>query len=172
MIEFIILGFLMDKKMSGYEIKQFMTNSTAYFFNASYGSIYPLLKNLEKKNWIQSEEVVEGGKYKKIYTILESGKKEFLQWLSLPIEKSKENGSPLIKIFFYNFLPKEKVISLLTHFICNLRKQKKELEELEPVISPIADQYQLLIHQYGKDFYQFMADWYENYLKELKSKEK
>ncbi|WP_236880832.1 PadR family transcriptional regulator [Clostridioides difficile] len=49
MLEYIILGFLMEKELSGYDLKQIMSESTSYFFDASFGSIYPALKRLETK---------------------------------------------------------------------------------------------------------------------------
>ena len=35
MIKFVILGFLMDKELTGYDIKQIMIQSTSNFMNAS-----------------------------------------------------------------------------------------------------------------------------------------
>ena len=50
MLEYIILGFLMGCAASGYDLKQYMAESTSYFFYASYGSIYPALKRLKREN--------------------------------------------------------------------------------------------------------------------------
>ncbi len=166
MIDFIILGFLMKQKMSGYDIKQFMSISTSHFFDTSYGSIYPSLKSMEGKGWIESIEEVEGGKYRKIYSILEPGKKAFLEWLELPIEYCNGKGNQLIKIFFYRYLPRENAKALIRQFIDKVKSIKKDIEGLEPVISPLADEFQLSTHRYGKDFYQFLIGWYENFLKE------
>ena len=82
MLEYIILGFLMGCAASGYDLKQYMAESTSYFFDASYGSIYPALKRLEEKKLILSEEKVTGGKFKKLYSITEEGRGVFLTWLS------------------------------------------------------------------------------------------
>lgn len=48
MLIYVILGFLCEKDMTGYEIKQKMTLSTSNFIDASFGSIYPMLKKMEK----------------------------------------------------------------------------------------------------------------------------
>ena len=69
MLEYIILGFLMRRKATGYDLKQYMAESTSYFFDASYGSIYPALKRLEEKKFLCSEEQVTGGKFKKLYSV-------------------------------------------------------------------------------------------------------
>jgi len=99
MLEYIILGLLMSKEMSGYDLKQYMLKSTSNFFNAGYGSIYPALKRMEAKGLISSRETVDGGKYKKLYSIKEPGIAEFREWLDLPVKFSKDSLDHLVKIF-------------------------------------------------------------------------
>lgn len=53
MLEYIILGFLLSKDLTGYDLKQRMAKSTSFFFDASFGSIYPALKRLEAKKYTQ-----------------------------------------------------------------------------------------------------------------------
>lgn len=48
MLIYVILGFLCEKDMTGYEIKQKMTISTSNFIDASFGSIYPMLKKWKR----------------------------------------------------------------------------------------------------------------------------
>lgn len=48
MLIYVILGFLCEKDMTGYEIKQKMTLSTSNFIDASFGSIYPMLKKWKR----------------------------------------------------------------------------------------------------------------------------
>ncbi|MGO0861788.1 PadR family transcriptional regulator [Clostridioides difficile] len=107
MLEYIILGFLMEKELSGYDLKQRMSTSTSYFFDASFGSIYPALKRLEEKGYIYYREVIDGGKLKKLYSITDIGKSYFLEWLEKPIKFSKTKQDHLVNIFFYEYLPKE-----------------------------------------------------------------
>ena len=79
---------------SGYDLKLWMSSCTSNFFDASFGSIYPALKRLEAKDLIRSVEQVESGKFKKIYSIREAGKKEFMAWLSAPILFHKDETGP------------------------------------------------------------------------------
>ena len=58
MLEHIILGFLMTKDRSGYDLKWLMENSTSYFINASFGSVYPALKRLAQKNLVTLHAVL------------------------------------------------------------------------------------------------------------------
>lgn len=165
MTEFIILGFLMTKNMTGYDIKQKMGISTSNFIDASFGSIYPSLKRLEQKGLICFEEVVESGKLKKTYSITEQGKEEFKRWLSSPIEVSKTSiTSPLSKIFFYDNLSNEEVTNLLNTYIKDLTNLKSNLLDIKEMINKHANNFEICTLNFGLDFYDFTINWYKNYL--------
>lgn len=169
MIDFIILGFLIKKSMSGYDIKQQMGYSTSNFIDASFGSIYPSLKRLEQKGFLQSEEVVSNGKIKKVYSITEQGKDEFLRWLKEPIKASKSSiEAALSKIFFYKNLPKEDAINLINRYIEDVTKLKENLLALKGGVGPHADNFEICTLNFGLDFYEFTINWYKNYLVNLK----
>jgi DNA-binding PadR family transcriptional regulator len=165
LIDYIILGFLLGNQMSGYAIKQAITMSTANFYDASFGSIYPALKRLEAKEWIVSTEAVADGKYKKVYKVLEPGKQSFLDWLEEPLVLHPSRNEYLVKLFFYRHLSKEKVQHLVTNFMKLIAERKTQLMKLETVVKPMADFFQLSTLHYGIDAYQFMLAWFEQYLK-------
>ncbi|QHI71707.1 PadR family transcriptional regulator [Aminipila terrae] len=171
MLEYIILGFLMREEMSGYDLKQWMINCTSYFFDASFGSIYPALKRLEKKGYIKSSEVVESSKFKKIYSITHMGKSHFLTWLEKPIIFSKTKQEHLVYFYFYQYLPKERAILNLKTFIIEvesllnqLSKEKSDVEESYNV-----NQYTFLYSTmvYGVNYYQFIINWCNDLLKQI-----
>lgn len=78
MFDRIVLGFLMERDMTGYDIKKTMENSTNFFFNTSYGNIYPTLKKLEEAGHLKSYEEIRKGKLNKFYSITDEGKKAFM----------------------------------------------------------------------------------------------
>ena len=78
----IILGFLMQKSMTGYELKKAFSISFSFFSGLSYGSIYPALKKMEQQGLITMRmEIQEGLPNKKIYTITKLGREKFLSQL-------------------------------------------------------------------------------------------
>lgn len=174
MLEYIILGFLFSCEMSGYDLKQWMTTSTSYFFDASYGSIYPALKRLEEKGLIHSREIVEGSKFKKMYSVNKNGKAVFMKWLQEPISFAKARQDHLVKIFFYELLPKEKATANL----------KILIEEVEPVLKLLASQkdevarkfdvtqyyYRYSTMEYGVEYYQFVINWCNNLIHKMEEK--
>jgi len=169
MLEYIILGYLSKCNMSGYEIKQHMSISTAKFFDASFGSIYPALKRLEGKGQITSTEVVEGGKFKKVYTITDAGQAVLLEWLDQPADMSGAKPDHLLKVFFFRKLPIEKVREKVAGMISDARKELESLEQIEKLVEEMADTYEMTTLYYGKAYYQFTIKWYEDYLKKLDS---
>jgi DNA-binding PadR family transcriptional regulator len=167
MLEYIILGFLMYSEMSGYDLKQGMMKSTSNFFDASFGSIYPALKRMESKGLINSREVVDGGKYKKLYVISAAGKSEFMNWLEQPIEFAKTKLDHLVKVFFLGFLPKEKAIEELQVFIKEVDLVLQRLTESQPKLKEKCDIYQFSTVLFGISYYQFIMDWSNGLIKEL-----
>lgn len=167
MLEYIILGFLMNGEMSGYDLKQKMTKSTSNFFDAGYGSIYPALKRMEAKSVISLREIIEGGKYKKLYAITDLGESEFLNWLELPVEFSRTRPDHLIKIFFFKFLTKEKAIEKLKAFINEVEPVYKKFNEAESKIKGKYDIFEFSTLTFGVGYYKYIINWSNNLLREL-----
>lgn len=169
MTEYILLGFLMCRDLTGYDMKQFMSNSTSYFVDASYGSIYPSLNRLEQKGLILSKEIITNRKLKKVYSITEKGTEAFTMWLSAPIEASKSSiSTALAKIFFFRYLPFETAIELIQQYIRDIEQYKNNLLTLKEVIKNENDEYELSTLDFGLDYYDFVINWYENYLKKIR----
>jgi DNA-binding PadR family transcriptional regulator len=109
-IQDVILGFIYEEPMSGYDIKQMMEHSVSYFFDASFGAIYPALRKMEKEGLVEKQVIQQDGKpNKNLFVITESGKEQFQQYLNSPINPTITRSDILIRIFFGRFTTKEKV---------------------------------------------------------------
>ena len=64
-IKFVILGFLLNDSLSGYEIGEMIKESTNNFWQESDASIYPTLKLLTKEGFVSAESVYVGKRRKK-----------------------------------------------------------------------------------------------------------
>jgi DNA-binding PadR family transcriptional regulator len=171
MLEFILLGFLKCGEMSGYQMKQCMAESTSNFFDASFGSIYPTLKKLEKGKLISMRGVVEGGKFKKMYSITESGAAAFMQWLQEPIDFSKIRPDHLVKIFFFSFLPKEKAAENIRYFQRKVEEVLNKLRHQEKNEGGNADGFMLATLRFGIEYYSFIMTWCDDLIKKIKGGE-
>ncbi len=100
-VKTIILGFLNYGEMSGYDIKQLFTNSLSFFYDASFGAIYPALRKLEEEQLVTKQEIIQSGKPNKIlYSITEAGKKAFDNEMKTAIQPPVVRSDMLVKIFF------------------------------------------------------------------------
>ncbi|NRD78022.1 PadR family transcriptional regulator [Bacillus sp. BRMEA1] len=109
-IQDVILGFIYDEPMSGYDIKQMMENSVSYFFDASFGAIYPALRKMEKEGLVDKQVVQQEGKpNKNMFAITDKGKEQFQHYLRSPINPTVMRSDILIRIFFGRFTTKEKI---------------------------------------------------------------
>ena len=61
MLKYVLLGFLNYTPMTGYELKQFMDESTANFWHAKQSQIYTTLKKLEEEGMLESHILKQDG---------------------------------------------------------------------------------------------------------------
>ena len=171
-MEEVILGFLSLADMTGYDIKQLISISTSFFYNASYGSIYPILRRLEKRGLVKSREVIEGRKVKVVYSITDDGRKEFLDWLEKPAAPANIRYEFLVKLFFARYLPKDKLLKMISDHIAEIRTALEELKDIKKRVKNHADIYHTYTLKFGIDFFTFLLKWYENLYEEIKGGDK
>src|SRR4030095_4213922 len=98
-LEFVILGLLMIRHLTQYDIKNALQQKVSPFFSASLGSIQAALKKLESNGHIEFHEAVENGRRKKIYTLNAKGKQHFLDWMLSSIAPSRLDSDVTTKLF-------------------------------------------------------------------------
>lgn len=75
-VDIIILSLVSKKDMYGYEMVKTLKEISNDLYNMSEGTLYPALKRLEHKNWLQSYwDRSEPGVGRKYYRITDQGKK-------------------------------------------------------------------------------------------------
>ncbi|MEK3673234.1 PadR family transcriptional regulator [Paenibacillus sp. FSL R10-2771] len=170
MLIYVILGFLCEKDMTGYEIKQKMIRSTSNFIDASFGSIYPMLKKMEKGELVKAEEGVEEGRFKKAYGITEKGKGEFMEWLQTPCTFSPFNYEYLNKLFFYKYLDEHEVARLIASFRTTVASEYNKLTLIEEKHIQEMGVYEHATLRFGKEYYQMIMNWHEELISEITGK--
>lgn len=114
----IILGILTEKPATGYEIKEKFSSIFNNFYNASFGSIYPILHKLTDAGKVVFEIVEQTGKpNKKIYSITESGRQAFAEYLQTPVEPRKIKSDFMVRLYYSGDLPKTERETLINHEI-------------------------------------------------------
>jgi PadR family transcriptional regulator PadR len=80
-LEYTILGLIAMQPRTGYDILSTFEAGT-YRWSASAGSIYPVLKRLEKQEIVTSQlEMVHEARPRKVYTLLPAGEELLDAWL-------------------------------------------------------------------------------------------
>ena len=58
----VILGILSKQERTGYEIKEIFQSQLSYFYDGTYGMIYPTLKKLEQDGLVSKRVIMQTGK--------------------------------------------------------------------------------------------------------------
>jgi PadR family transcriptional regulator, regulatory protein AphA len=105
----LCLGILTFKEASGYELKkEIEEGSFSHFIDASYGSIYPALTqmNAEGLLTVRSEEQ-SGRPDKKVYAITEQGRTMLAKSLAVLPAKDKFKSEFLFEMLMQHFISKD-----------------------------------------------------------------
>lgn len=107
-IQDVILGILSEKPHSGYEIKRHFEEYFSFFFDASFGTIYPTLSKMEGLELITKESVRQEGKPdKNVYTITAAGTEQFQAYMQTPAEKDVLRSDFLMHTYFGNMVDED-----------------------------------------------------------------
>lgn len=176
MLDNILLGLLLFKSLSMYDLKKTIDQTVGFFYSSSYGNIQPALKKLEKNKHVTVSEQIVNGRNRKEYTISEKGREQFKNWLSQDIAIGKIQDEGLLRLFFMTEIPKSKRIEILEKYIADLVEKVKTLEivEKETKKTEVPPQYRQAFNyrvatlDFGLHYYQFELTWYKNILNQIK----
>jgi DNA-binding PadR family transcriptional regulator len=130
----VILGMLMKRSLTGYEIKQLFEDLFSYFYSSSYGTIYPMLHRMEKEELLTKENVLQDGKpNKNVFTITEKGRRQFDSYLHSPLESDSIKSDFLMRLYFGQFVGYDKVITWL----------KQSQQQTQKLLDQLTEKYSL-----------------------------
>ncbi|MBS4213667.1 MULTISPECIES: PadR family transcriptional regulator [Neobacillus] len=164
----VILGFLYEEPMSGYDIKQMMENSVSYFFDASFGAIYPALRKMEKEGLVEKQVIQQEGKpNKNLFAITEAGREQFQQYLNSPINPTVTRSDILIRIFFGRFTTKEKIIEWLEEEREKNQAMYNNLNRIDEMCGADMEHYKRFTLQFGIRQAEMVVNMIDEELKKL-----
>lgn len=161
MLELATLGLLQEKPLNGYRLKQRLELFMSGCISVNYGAIYPLLRRLEEKGFIEILLEKEGasGTNCKIYSITSLGKARLRQkMMEHPQESWVHSRSRfMIKFFFFSYLEPQERLKLLEHRLlrCQLRLENEQVNPF-PV-----DPYQVVAWERYKNTIYDEIQWLE-----------
>lgn len=130
-----ILGLLQQEEMTGYDLKTTCFDQcVAHLWPADQAQIYRTLDKLVEQGWIScSVEIQSDRPNRKVYSVTETGKAEFMRWLQRhqPLPTLRE--PLLVQLYFAAQLPNAAIIKLLEQ---QLAVRKNKLAECDHIQLP------------------------------------
>jgi DNA-binding PadR family transcriptional regulator len=171
----VILGLLSHSPMTGYEIKKRMEYTMKYFWNASFGSIYPTLKQLEEEGKISSAELEDNGRNKIVYQITEIGRKSLQNWLSEPVVKDELRYETLLKLFFGGDAGADITLEHIDAFERRITNELPAIQEMIKTLQKLSQEedhlYYMLTARFGVKIYEASLEWCQEVKEQLKKTE-
>jgi DNA-binding PadR family transcriptional regulator len=164
---YVILGLVRNEPRSGYEIKAVVDNSTRFFWAASYGQIYPELKNLAEAGLIVGSDSPTGGRRRTVYETTADGEEELRAWLRQPPHTFEMREEGLLKLFFADALPAGEAVAIVRAMRAHRLEVNAQLRSIEALKGEIDDPYPKIVLRGGIEFTQWFADWCERMEEEI-----
>lgn len=130
-VKTLCLGTLCLTDATGYDIKKMFEAAFEHFHSASYGAIYPALKQLQADGLI-SLRVEPGSRHpeRKVYRLTEAGRSSLIDELAASEPTEVMRSEFLVLIFFAHLLPTERLDHLLNRVETRYREKLAYLEEI------------------------------------------
>ena len=193
----LILGMLMQQKMTVYEIRLQIQSRYRDFCTDSLGSIQAAVKRLLDENKVTVYEYVEKSVNKKRYSITDEGRKAFYAWAQSPIVITDVRNTEFGKLLFLGMLSAKERLAVIDETlawleeelhsvdvikdeadnVCNNEAQqtfenwKEDNDYFDGVIDKVEDisLYKQMTVQYGIELIKFNIEWFER-LKKINTK--
>lgn len=79
-LEYALFGLLRQKDQAGYDLRKTFTETAMRHYSDSPGSIYPALRRLQARGWIEAEPKDRRGR--EVFRPSPAGVSAFVEWLS------------------------------------------------------------------------------------------
>lgn len=164
--DYVILGLLSESPLTGYQMKQLIDIRFRFFWNESYGQLYPALKVLKETGLIEEIETPAAldARAHRTYRILEPGMDALRQWLRQPVEKETVRLEILLKMYFSNLTEPEVMVAHIKMFQASHEKDLMILNMFQTELESIADvdpnhPHVLRVIDFGQKVNQAYVDW-------------
>jgi DNA-binding PadR family transcriptional regulator len=169
----VLLGLLTIGPMSGYDLGQAIRTSVGFFWNESYGQIYPNLKNLAAEGLVTAKTERQKGKPDRhIYTVTKKGRERLAMWLAVAPQPEIPRNELLLKLFFGAQVPAEILIGYVEAMVEKERALVQKFIETGKSVSTQQQfpdtPYWLMVARFGQLELEAHLRWGEETLAELR----
>jgi PadR family transcriptional regulator AphA len=159
----VVLGLIALGERTGYDIKRTVEHSTAFFWGASYGQIYPELERLERDGLLVSEQ--RGPRRRREYRVTSAGELALRDWLSSrePLWFSTRDEG-LLKLFFADLVDDSERLANVRQIV----QQNEQALAFFHTIEASGSTAEALA--YGIDFLEWNVERWRRYERRLKAR--
>lgn len=130
--QYAILGMLTLEPMSGYDFRKAAEQCLGFFWQESYGQIYPTLKKMCESGFLShSRETTKGKPDRLVYSITAKGREAFRKWLDREAGIEPKRNELLLKLFFGGKTDLDQQIRELESIRRSHEEQLAELKSIE-----------------------------------------
>ncbi|QVQ54022.1 PadR family transcriptional regulator [Spiractinospora alimapuensis] len=173
----VILGLLLIRQMSLYDLVKGFESGVSLFYSASTGSIKRALDTLLTRGLVEVASVEPGARGRKVYRPTDAGRTEFQAWMRSDLTGSDLEAAVLSRLYFLGLLPAEERAPALRRIITRVEAHLSTLttiktqadsstvpEELRDVAT-----HQLATLDYGISSDRFTLEWFREHLRRLEA---
>lgn len=168
---YVILGLLMLRPMSLYDLVKAFETGVSLFYSASSGSITRALDTLVRQDHVEVASVEQGGRGRKTYQVTDSGREHFRTWM-LAEPKGDLETVALARLYFLGLLDAGERPRVLTNIEARVASDLAQLEALETQVQQqeVPDDlrdvatYQRATLQYGLASHRHALKWFQEQL--------
>ncbi|QSF44444.1 PadR family transcriptional regulator [Paenibacillus tianjinensis] len=171
---YVILGLLNEESLSGYDIKKIVDDRLSFFWNESFGQIYPELKRLTSEGLIAvcTDALPMHSKQSIKYEITGPGRLELQEWLKSPVEKELIRFEILLKLYFSNTNSSAKMLEHVKEFQTSHFRQQQLFQQFEAQLKQNMDVHSnhrqiLMVLSFGQKMWEAYAAWSEETIRLL-----
>ena len=131
-VEVALLGLLSVRPMTGYEIGHHFDRALAPWWDAPRTQIYPKLRELESRQLIEGDYVVQESKpNKRVYRPTAAGRSLLQGWLKRAIGWPDMRHHMMMRLFLGHLLPADDLRALLTDYRDQTADWSAQLRDIE-----------------------------------------
>jgi DNA-binding PadR family transcriptional regulator len=161
-LEYALMGLLNQAPSSGYDLRKVFSATPLRHFSNSPGSIYPALRRLAARKWIEAS-LPSGLRGRQEFHMSPVGRKAFLSWLKQPVTAEDiiwDSGELMLRFAFMGqALPPADVLGFLKEFAREMEAYLAGLERFEAEHGGSMPLTGLLAFRHGVELYRTKVHW-------------
>ncbi len=164
----VILGLLLLRSMSLYDLLRAFEAGVSLFYSASSGSLKRALDGLLAAGRVEVESVDPGSRGRKVYRVTAAGREAFAAWMGGELTEPDAETAALSRLYFLGLVDATERDGVLRRIEARVAADLSRLEALQVAVdrtvvpAELADvaTYQRATLAYGLASHRFALDWF------------